>query len=70
MKKQLERFWREEDGITALEYGILAAIILVAVAAFALFINKQFADGGLIKSKVASAMSAPNSAAVSSPTAN
>lgn len=57
MKKQLERFWREEDGITALEYGILAAIILVAVAAFAMFINGQFTKGGSIRSKVSSAMS-------------
>lgn len=41
MKQQIERFWREEDGITALEYGILAAIILVAVAAFAVYISGQ-----------------------------
>lgn len=31
MKKQIKRFLREEDGITALEYGILAALVVAAI---------------------------------------
>lgn len=27
MRKSIERFLREEDGVTALEYGLLAAVI-------------------------------------------
>lgn len=31
MKHQIQRFLREEDGITALEYGILASIVVAAI---------------------------------------
>lgn len=35
MKKAFKRFLQEEDGITALEYGVLAAIVVaVLVVAF------------------------------------
>jgi len=32
MKAQIQKFLREEDGITALEYGILAAIVAAVIA--------------------------------------
>lgn len=32
MKAQIIKFLKEEDGITALEYGILAAIVVVLIA--------------------------------------
>lgn len=32
MKAQIQKFLKEEDGITALEYGILAAIVAVLIA--------------------------------------
>ena len=33
MKAQIQKFLKEEDGITALEYGILAAIVVAAIVA-------------------------------------
>ncbi len=33
MNASISRFLREEDGITALEYGILAALVATALAA-------------------------------------
>lgn len=33
MKAQIQKFLKEEDGITALEYGILAAIVAVVLIA-------------------------------------
>lgn len=47
MIRSIQRFLREEDGVTALEYGLLAAIIagaLVVVAAPAIksFFTKLF----------------------------
>ena len=31
MKKFLARFWNDEDGVTAIEYGLIAALIAVAL---------------------------------------
>lgn len=33
MKSTLVRFWNDEEGITALEYGLMAGLIAVAVIA-------------------------------------
>ena len=41
MKQQILKFWREEDGITALEYGILAAIVTAVIVAV---FNTQLTD--------------------------
>jgi pilus assembly protein Flp/PilA len=30
--KALKKFWREEEGVTAIEYGLIAALITVAIA--------------------------------------
>jgi pilus assembly protein Flp/PilA len=35
MIRSIQRFWREEDGVTALEYGLLAAIVAGALMIFA-----------------------------------
>ncbi len=61
MKDMIKRFWREEDGITALEYGILAAIILVAVSAFAVVVAKHFGDKGDITEAVNNAIAGTTS---------
>ncbi|MBB6241646.1 Flp family type IVb pilin [Rhodanobacter sp. MP1X3] len=34
MNASISKFLREEDGITALEYGILAALVATALAGF------------------------------------
>ncbi|HBJ69312.1 MAG TPA: Flp family type IVb pilin, partial [Alcaligenes faecalis] len=30
MKTQLQQFWNDEDGATAIEYGLIAGLIAVA----------------------------------------
>jgi len=29
--KKINAFWKEEDGVTAIEYGLIAALIAVAI---------------------------------------
>jgi len=31
MKQFLTRFWQEDDGVTAIEYGLIAALIAVVI---------------------------------------
>ena len=31
MKKQLIKFWNDEEGATAIEYGLIAGLIAVAI---------------------------------------
>ncbi len=31
MKTQLQQFWNDEDGATAIEYGLIAGLIAVAI---------------------------------------
>ncbi|AUA58738.1 Flp/Fap pilin component [compost metagenome] len=33
MKAKLAQFWNDEDGITALEYGLIAGLVAVALIA-------------------------------------
>lgn len=33
MKTQLQQFWNDEDGATAIEYGLIAGLIAVAIIA-------------------------------------
>ncbi|WP_322046919.1 Flp family type IVb pilin [Paraburkholderia sp. J67] len=33
MKKLAMHFWKSEDGVTALEYGLIAGLIAVVIAA-------------------------------------
>lgn len=32
MKDQIVKFWRDEEGATAIEYGLIAGLISVAIA--------------------------------------
>ena len=32
MKNQIVKFWRDEEGATAIEYGLIAGLISVAIA--------------------------------------
>ena len=32
MKEAIQRFWRDEDGATAIEYGLIAGLIAVVIA--------------------------------------
>ncbi|NBB14662.1 Flp family type IVb pilin [Caulobacter sp. SLTY] len=41
MRSALKRFWRDENGATAIEYGLIAALIfLVIVTSVTVFGNK------------------------------
>jgi pilus assembly protein Flp/PilA len=46
--KKINAFWQEEDGVTAIEYGLIAALIgvaiIVAVTAVGGSLNDKFGD--------------------------
>ena len=44
MKKLIKRFLREEDGVTAIEYGLLAALIAVVIIVGATFLGSSLND--------------------------
>ncbi|MDR7944812.1 Flp family type IVb pilin [Achromobacter aegrifaciens] len=50
MKATLAQFWNDEDGITALEYGLIAGMVavalIVAVGAFTGALQSMFSDLG------------------------
>ncbi|CAB3928003.1 Flp family type IVb pilin [Achromobacter anxifer] len=50
MKATLAQFWNDEDGITALEYGLIAGMVavalIVAVGAFSGSLKSMFEDLG------------------------
>lgn len=33
MIRMMKKFWKDEDGVTAIEYGLIAALIAVAIVA-------------------------------------
>lgn len=33
MKTYITRFWKEEEGVTAIEYGLIAALIAIVIIA-------------------------------------
>jgi len=37
--KGIKAFWQEEDGVTAIEYGLIAALIAVAIIAAATLVG-------------------------------
>ncbi|MDB5615941.1 Flp family type IVb pilin [Tardiphaga sp.] len=48
MKRYLSRFWSDESGATAIEYGLIAAgislVIIAAVNGIGTSLNSKFAD--------------------------
>ncbi|MFF7399620.1 MULTISPECIES: Flp family type IVb pilin [Achromobacter] len=50
MKAKLAQFWNDEDGITALEYGLIAGLVAVALIAavgtFSDALSSMFTDLG------------------------
>ena len=39
--KAIQKFLREEDGVTAIEYGLIAALIAVVIIAAVTFVGTQ-----------------------------
>lgn len=54
MKQMLKRFLREEDGVTAIEYGLIAALIAVVIASILVTVG---ADLKNVFNKVATCLS-------------
>ncbi|MVW79770.1 Flp family type IVb pilin [Bordetella sp. 02P26C-1] len=48
MKEQLLKFWNDEEGVTTLEYAILAAVLVIgvygAIQAFGVSLTALFND--------------------------
>jgi len=44
MKEQLMQFWNDEDGVTALEYGLIAGLIAAAIVAAFAFLGDGLED--------------------------
>jgi pilus assembly protein Flp/PilA len=44
MKSQIERFVKDESGATAIEYGLIAALIAVGIIAAARSLGSQIGD--------------------------
>jgi pilus assembly protein Flp/PilA len=44
MNKQIERFVKDESGATAIEYGLIAALIAVGIIAAARGLGSQIGD--------------------------
>ncbi len=40
----IKRFWNEEDGVTAIEYGLLAALVGVAIITGAALMGTKLSD--------------------------
>ncbi len=41
MMQLMKRFIREEDGVTAIEYGLIAALIAVVIIATVTFVGEE-----------------------------
>jgi len=59
MMQLIKRFIREEEGVTAIEYGLIAALIAIVIAASVILVGN---DLKIVFSKIANCLSAPSSA--------
>ena len=50
MKNLMKRFWEEEDGVTAIEYGLIAALISVVIIATITLVGENL-DAVFVKIK-------------------
>lgn len=60
MKNLITRFANDEDGATAIEYGLIAALIAVAIIASVTALGKNVSTS---MAETSACMEAPNSAA-------
>ena len=44
MKKMIKRFLMEEDGVTAIEYGLIAALIAIVIIAATTFLGTALSN--------------------------
>ncbi len=58
----LQRFLREEEGVTAIEYGLIAALIAIVIAAAVILVGNQLK---IVFNKIANCLTNPSSATCS-----
>ena len=59
MMQLIKRFIREEEGVTAIEYGLIAALIALVIAAAVILVGN---DLKVVFNKIANCLTAPSSA--------
>lgn len=57
-------FWRDEEGATAIEYGLIAALVAVAIIAGATLLGTNLSS---LFSRVANCLSAPSATCAALP---
>lgn len=55
MHMAIKRFWADEEGVTAIEYGLIAALIAVVIIASVTIVGSQLA---LVFTKIGDALKA------------
>ena len=56
MLQLMKRFIREEDGVTAIEYGLIAALIALVIAAAVILVGNQL---NITFNKIANCLTTP-----------
>ena len=59
MMNLIKRFMREEEGVTAIEYGLIAALIAIVIAAAVILVGNQL---NIVFNKIANCLTKPNAA--------
>ena len=59
MMQLIKRFIREEEGVTAIEYGLIAALIAIVIAAAVILVGNQL---NIVFTKIATCLTTPNAA--------
>jgi len=59
MLQLIKRFIREEEGVTAIEYGLIAALIAIVIAVAVITVGN---DLKIVFNKVANCLTAPSAA--------
>ena len=57
MMQLIKRFIREEEGVTAIEYGLIAALIAIVIAAAVILVGN---DLKIVFNKIANCLSSPS----------
>ena len=57
MLQLMQRFIREEDGVTAIEYGLIAALIALVIAAAVILVGNQLK---IVFQKIGNCLTAPS----------
>ena len=58
MLQLMKRFIQEEDGVTAIEYGLIAALIAVVIAVAVIIVGNQLK---IVFNKIGNCLTAPSS---------